>query len=91
MKVALIEQNIIDEMRENQYLILSHLKNSKKYKDGDEKYISREKAARIFDCDKQTIANLEKEGLVKRYGRGRLIRYSLSELQQAFGITGAER
>jgi len=85
MKVALIEQNIIDEMRENQYLILSHLKNSKKHKD-DEKYINREKAAQIFDCDKQTIANLEKEGLIRRYGRGRLIRYSLRELKQAFGI-----
>jgi len=86
MKVALIEQNIIDEIRENQYLILSNLKNSKKYKDGYEKYISREKVAQIFDCDKQTIANLEKEGLIKRYGRGRLIRYSLQELKQALGI-----
>ena len=90
MKVALIEQSIIDEMRENQYRILSHLKSATKRDDGL-KYISREKAARIFDCDKQTIANLEKEGLIKRYGRGRLIRYSLQELQQAFGVVGTER
>jgi len=87
MKIALIEQNVIDEIRENQYLILSHLKNSKKHQNGDrEKYISREKAARIFDCDKQTIANFEKEGLIRRYGRGKMIRYSLDELKTALGI-----
>ena len=39
MKIALIEQNVIDEMRENQLLILSHLKSSKKYQNSDEKYI----------------------------------------------------
>ena len=86
MKIALIEQNVIDELRENQYLILSHLKNSKKYSDESGKYISRDKAANIFDCDKQTIANFEKEGLIKRYGRGKMIRYSLVEIKEALGI-----
>jgi len=86
MKIALIEQNVIDELRDNQYLILSHLKNSKKHPNVDEKYISRDRAAVIFDCDKQTIANFEKEGLIKRYGRGKMIRYSLIELKRALGI-----
>jgi len=86
MKIALIEQAVIDEMRENQYLILSHLKNSRKHSKTDEKYISRDRAAGIFDCDKQTIANFEKEGIIKRYGRGKMIRYSLVELKAALGI-----
>ena len=87
MKIAVIEQEIIDEIRENQYLILSHLKNSKKHQNGDgEKYISRDRAANIFDCDKQTIANFEKEGLIKRYGRSKMIRYSFQELKEALGI-----
>lgn len=86
MKIALIEQNIIDEMRENQMLILSHLKNTKTFKNESEKYISRDRAATIFDCDKQTIANFEKEGIIKRYGRGKMIRYSLIELKAALGI-----
>ncbi len=86
MKIALIEQSIIKELRENQYLILSQLKNPKKHQNEDEKYISRDRAATIFDCDKQTIANFEKEGLIKRYGRGKMIRYSLVELKTALGI-----
>jgi len=86
MKIALIEQNIIDEIRENQYLILSNLRKIKKHQSEDEKYISREKAARIFEVDKQTIANFEKEGLLKRYGRGKIVRYSLIELKEAMGI-----
>jgi len=86
MKIALISQNVIDEMRENQYLILSHLKNSRKYQSEDEKYIGRDRAATIFDCDKQTIVNFEKEGLIKRYGRGKMIRYSFQELKKALGI-----
>jgi len=86
MKVAVIEKEIIDEIRENQYRILSNLKSFGKRDDGLNKYISREKAAQIFDCDKQTIANLEKEGLIRRYGRGRLVRYSLQELKEALGI-----
>jgi len=86
MKIALIEQSVIDEMRDNQYLILSHLKNSKKHQNGDEKYISRDTAANMFDCDKQTIYNFEKEGIISRVGRGKMIRYSLQELKAALGI-----
>ena len=47
---------------------------------------SRDRAANIFDCDKQTIANFEREGLIKRYGRGKMIRYSFQELKKALGI-----
>jgi hypothetical protein len=86
MKVALIDQNIIDEIREKQALILHELKNSSGNNGLNEKYISRKTAADLFDCNKQTIANLEKEGLIKRLGRGKMIRYSFKDFKAALGI-----
>ena len=82
--IAIVSKEIIDEIRANQNLILQKMGEKKEF--SDEKYIGRPKAAEMFDCDEQTIANLEKEGLIKRYGRGRFIRYSIVELKKALGI-----
>lgn len=85
--IAIVSKEIIDEIRANQTLILQ--KMGEKTKEIDEKYIGRPRAAEMFDCDEQTIANLEKEGLINRYGRGRFIRYSIQELKSAMGIITA--
>ena len=84
MQFMMLDEKVIDEIRQNQALILYFLKVNKN--NSNEKYISRDRAAELFECDKQTIANFEKEGLIERYGRGRLIRYSLIEIKKAMGI-----
>ncbi len=84
-KIVIISEEIINEIRANQRLILQKMEKTKEF--AEEKYIGKPKAAELFDCDKQTIANLEKEGLIQRYGRGRFIRYSIIELKKALGIS----
>ena len=82
--IAIVSKEIIDEIRANQSLILQKMGEKKDF--SDEKYIKAATAAELFECDTQTIANLEKEGLINRYGRGRFIRYSIIELKKALGI-----
>ncbi|OHD96739.1 MAG: hypothetical protein A3E21_09525 [Sulfurimonas sp. RIFCSPHIGHO2_12_FULL_36_9] len=84
--ITIIDQEIIDEIRNNQFMILRKLEDGRA-ESKSEQYISRPTAAGMLDCDEQTIANFEKEGRIKRYGRGKFIRYSLSELKKALGIT----
>ena len=83
--IVIIDQEVINEIRNNQFLILKKLEISKS-SDSNDKYISKPTAAKMWDCDEQTIANFEKEGIVKRYGRGRFIRYSVHEIKIALGI-----
>ena len=84
-KIAVIPSQIIEDIQNTQNMILKKL-NSKDTSIEEEKYISRPTAANMFDCDEQTITNFEKEGLIKRYGRKRFIRYSVEELKKALGI-----
>ena len=83
-KIAIITDDIIENLQKTQELILKKLENTNNTI--NEKYISRQSAANMFDCDEQTIANFEKEGLLNRYGRARFIRYSVDELKHALGI-----
>lgn len=84
-EIAVIPSHIIEDIKNTQNIILNKL-NQKDNVSLNEKYISRPNAAKMFDCDEQTIANFEKEGLINRYGRGRFIRYSIDELKKALGI-----
>ncbi|MFV0562207.1 hypothetical protein [Malaciobacter mytili] len=84
-EIAVIPSHIIEDIKNTQNIILNKL-NQKDNVSLNEKYISRPNAAKMFDCDEQTIANFEKEGLISRYGRGRFIRYSIDELKKALGI-----
>lgn len=85
-EIAIIPSHIIEDIQTTQNMILKKL-NNKDSSSEEEKYISRPTAAKMFDCDEQTITNFEKEGLIKRYGRKRFIRYSVDELKEALGIT----
>jgi hypothetical protein len=85
-EIAVIPSEIIEDIQNTQNMILKKL-NSKDTSIEEEKYIKKANAAKMFDCDEQTITNFEKEGLITRYGRGRFIRYSMDELKQALGIT----
>ncbi len=84
-EIAVIPSHIIEDIKNTQNIILNKL-NQKDNVSLNGKYISRANAAKMFDCDEQTIANFEKEGLINRYGRGRFIRYSVDELKKALGI-----
>lgn len=84
-EIAVIPSYIIEDIKNTQNMILNKLEQ-KSVTINDEKYIKKANAAKLFDCDEQTISNFEKEGLIKRYGRGRFIRYSVSELKNALGI-----
>lgn len=84
-EITVISAHIIEDIKNTQNLILNKL-NQREGITLNEKYISRANAAKMFDCDTQTIANLENEGLITRYGRGRFIRYSIDELKKALGI-----
>ena len=84
-EIAIIPSHIIENIQNTQNMILQKL-NQKESNVVDEKYISRATASKMFDCDEQTIANFEKEGLIKRYGRGRFIRYSVDEIKKTLGI-----
>lgn len=84
-KIAIIDQDIIDEIRNNQLLILKKI-GDKNASDDDKKFISKQTAAQMFDCSDQTIASFEKEGIIKRHGRGKFIRYSVDELKHALKI-----
>ena len=83
--VAVIPSYIIEDIQNTQNMILKKL-DKKNSSIENEKYISRPNAAKMFDCSEQTIANFEKERLIKRYGRGGFIRYSIDELKKALGI-----
>lgn len=78
--IAIVSKEIIDEIRANQSLILQKIE--KIQGESDEKYIKATTAAKLLECDTQTIANLEKEGLITRYGRGRFIRYSVEQIKK---------
>ena len=86
-KIAIIDETVIDEIRNYQQMILKKLNKSDRNE--DDRYISRPTASQLFDCDSQTIANFEKEGIIKRYGRGKFIRYSRLEIERALGIEWA--
>lgn len=80
--MILLENHQLEEIKNLQMKILAQLNSAGAPKKA-EQYISRHTAAELFDCDCQTINNLEKEGLIKRYGRGKLIRYSKLEILNA--------
>ena len=84
-EIAIIPSYIIDDIKNTQELILKKL-DQKEKSTVDEKYISRQTAAVMFDCTDQLISKLENEKRISRFGRGRFIRYSVSELKQALGI-----
>lgn len=88
-KIVILTEEVIDEIRRNQHLILKKLENPKNNENNNEQYISKQTASVMLDCDDQTIAKFENEGLIKRYGRGRFIRYSIDELKSAMGIKTA--
>lgn len=73
----------IAEIKETQKQILQILENlSKKDNKTDElEYVNRDEAAEMLKCDKQMFAKLENEGLLKRHGRGRFIRYSVQDIK----------
>lgn len=84
-EIVVIPGHIIEDIKNTQNMILKKLEQKKDVAI-EEKYIKKASAALMFDCDEQTIANFEKEGLIKRYGRGKFIRYSVAELKKALGI-----
>lgn len=84
-EIAIIPSHIIDDIKNTQELILKKLDQNNNTSNS-ENFISKKTASKIYDCDEQTIANFEKEGLINRYGRGRFIRYSVDELKKALGI-----
>ncbi len=84
-QIAVIPNHIIEDLQNTQNLILKRISQNNT-SENDEKYISRPSAAKMFDCESQTIANFENEGIIKRYGRGKFIRYSIVELKKAMGI-----
>lgn len=84
-EIAIVPSYIIENIQNTQNMILKKLEQ-KNSNINVENYISKKNAAKMFDCDEQTITNFEKEGLINRYGRGRFIRYSIDELKKALGI-----
>lgn len=52
-------------------------------------YLKTPAAAEYLGVDRQTIANLEQEGLITRYGRGKLHLYKIEELDKAVKIKEA--
>lgn len=75
----------IEEIKETQKEILEMLKEQNKQanqKNIEPEYIDRKAAAFMLSCEPQMFANLEKEGRIKRHGRGRFIRYSVQEIRE---------
>lgn len=85
-QIAIIPSEVIETIQSNQILILKMLEKKETSSNKNEQYLKKNNAAKMLDCDEQTISNFEKEGLIKKYGRGRFIRYSKTELKQAMGI-----
>lgn len=72
----------IEEIKQTQKEILSVLKEQNaKNQIVEVEYVDRDAAAVMLSCDKQMFAKLENEGLLKRHGRGRFIRYSVREIR----------
>lgn len=73
----------IEEIKQTQKEILSFLKEqNSKNQIIEVEYVDRDVAAVMLTCDKQMFAKLENEGLLKRHGRGRFIRYSVREIRE---------
>lgn len=62
-EIVVIPSHIIEEIKLTQNIILQKIDKKDEYI--EEKFISRQNAAKMFDCDCQTITNLENEGLIK--------------------------
>lgn len=75
----------IEEIKQTQKEILTMLREQHEKKQQDinitVEYVDRDTAAVMLMCDKQMFAKLENEGLLKRHGRGRFIRYSVREIR----------
>jgi len=73
----------IEEIKQAQKEILNFLKEQNaKNQIIEVEYVDRDTAAVMLTCDKQMFAKLESEGLLKRHGRGRFIRYSVREIRE---------
>lgn len=82
-----INMDILGDIAQKQDAILKKLE-TRGEQETTKNYVSNKTAAIMFDCDKQSIENFCKEGLIKKYGRGRFIRYSVEEIKTALGIVG---
>lgn len=82
--MILIENGELEEIKNLQIEILKKISTGREK--SDDELINRADAAALLSCDEQTITNFEKEGLFKRYGRGKFIRYSKEELKKAMGM-----
>lgn len=83
--IMLIDEKVLNEIRDTQIEILKKISTGREK--SDDQFINRAAAAAFLGCDEQTITNFEKEGLIRRYGRGKFIRYLISELNAAMGKT----
>lgn len=66
----------LENIEKKTYEILLNLKNEKIKKE----LVGRQELAKILSCSKATIANLEKQGVIKKIQIGNLYRYDLSEI-----------
>lgn len=72
----------IEEIKQTQKEILSLLKTQIAKNQIEAEYVDRDTAAIMLACDYQMFAKLEKEGLLRRHGRERFIRYSVREIRE---------
>lgn len=77
-----LKMSEIEEIKQTQKEILSFLKEQNAKNQIEIEYVDRDTAAVMLTCDKQMFAKLENEGLLKRHGRGRFIRYSVREIRE---------
>ncbi|MDO8454278.1 MAG: hypothetical protein Q7S59_06890 [Sulfurimonas sp.] len=82
-QIVLIEQTVLDMIVRDIKDIKQKLILNTNTNENDEIFISKKNAAKKLDCDEQTIDNFHKEGRIKRYGRGKFIRYKIEELKNA--------
>lgn len=80
-KLILIKENEFKNIEEKLDLLLKHLHT--KPNESEKRYLKTPAAAKYLGVDRQTIANLEQEGLITRYGRGKLHLYKIEELEAA--------
>jgi len=87
MSLVLIEEAVVTDLKYTLEEIKKELITIKRKSTEEDEYVSYKIAALRLSCGEQTIRNFEKEKLIKRYGRGSFIRFSMTEIKKAMGIT----
>jgi len=84
--LIVIKEDELKELHKKLDQLFDKLEAKKTRDNASGQYLKTPAAAKYLGVDRQTIANFEDEGLITRYGRGKLHLYKIEELEKAIKI-----